>query len=74
VRFPDLPDTFTEGYGLSDAFEMATDVLAEMNWNKRQLPHPSSLNSLRPKKGELVALITANLSEKRRTITRIKLH
>jgi hypothetical protein len=53
---------------------MATDVLAEMNWNKRQLPHPSRLNSLKPEKGEIVALITANLSEKRRTLTRIKLY
>jgi predicted RNase H-like HicB family nuclease len=68
IKFPDLPNTFTEGYGLNDAYVMASDVLAEMNYDNNQLPEPSTPNTLELDDDEFVAVITANLSAKKREL------
>ncbi|WP_054777908.1 type II toxin-antitoxin system HicB family antitoxin [Lacticaseibacillus saniviri] len=68
IKFPDLPNTFTEGYGLEDAYLMASDVLAEMNYDQKNLPKPSELNSLKVSNDEFIGIVTANLSEKKRAM------
>lgn len=68
IKFPDLEGTFTEGHGLADAYLMASDVLAEMNYNKKNLPAPSAPESLTVPDGAFVAVITANLTAKKREL------
>jgi predicted RNase H-like HicB family nuclease len=68
VKFPDLPDTFTEGYGLNDAYLMASDVLAEMNWDKPKLPVASTPQKIDLNDDEFSAIVTANLSAKKREL------
>lgn len=66
VKFPDLPNTFTEGHGLEDAYIMASDVLAEMNYDNNRLPEPSPIEDIKADDGQFVAIISANLSERAR--------
>lgn len=66
VSFPDLPDTFTEGHGLEDAMLMASDVLAEMNYDKAILPAPSTPQDLELEVGSFVVIVSGNLSAKKR--------
>lgn len=68
VHFPDLPNTFTEGHGLEDSYVMAADVLAEMNWDRTQLPEPSKTTDIKVHKDEFIAVIVANLSAKKREL------
>ena len=68
IQFPDLPNTFTEGYWLDDAYVMASDVLAEMNYDNQHLPKPSSPNDIELNDGEFVAVVSANLSAKKREL------
>ncbi|KRL08426.1 type II toxin-antitoxin system HicB family antitoxin [Schleiferilactobacillus perolens] len=70
VKFPDLPNTFTEGYGLEDAYVMASDVLAEMNYDRKDLPKPSNPKTLKISGEEFVTVISANLSAKKRELRR----
>lgn len=66
VSFPDLPDTFTEGHGLEDAMLMASDVLAEMNYDKSELPQPSAPQDIELESGSFVVIVSGNLSAKKR--------
>lgn len=66
VSFPDLPDTFTEGHGLEDAMLMASDVLAEMNYDKAELPQPSTPQDIELESGSFVVIVSGNLSAKKR--------
>jgi predicted RNase H-like HicB family nuclease len=70
VKFPDLPNTFTEGYGLADAYVMASDVLAEMNYNQKDLPEPSNPKIFTLADEDFTAVISANLSAKQRQLRR----
>ncbi|KRO17402.1 hypothetical protein IV56_GL000317 [Lacticaseibacillus saniviri JCM 17471 = DSM 24301] len=47
---------------------MASDVLAEMNYDQKNLPKPSELNSLKVSNDEFIGIVTANLSEKKRAM------
>lgn len=71
VSFPDLPNTFTEGHGLDDAFIMASDVLAEMNHDNKHLPKASNPKNIRldietSNENSFVVIISSNLSAKKR--------
>lgn len=66
ISFPDLPDTFTEGHGLENAMLMASDVLAEMNYDKTKLPEPSLPQDLEIEDGSFVVIVSGNLSAKKR--------
>lgn len=70
VSFPDLPNTFTEGHGLEDAMLMASDVLAEMNYDNPKLPEPSNPQSLDVEDGSFVVIVSGNLSAKKREFQR----
>lgn len=66
ISFPDLPNTFTEGHGLEDAFLMASDVLAEMNYDNKNLPNPSALSDILVDGDSFVVIVSGNLSAKKR--------
>lgn len=66
ITFPDLPDTFTEGHGLEDSFLMASDVLAEMNYDKKELPTPSDPKNIAVEESEFVVIVSGNISAKKR--------
>ena len=67
ISFPDLPDTFTEGHGLPDTLLMASDVLAEMNYDKKTLPRPTApLDLPQLEENTFVAIVSGNLSAKMR--------
>lgn len=67
VSFPDLPNTFTEGHGFDDALLMASDVLAEMNYDNKHLPSPSYPKDIGLENdGSFVAIVAGNLSAKKR--------
>ncbi len=55
VEFPDIPNCFTEGDTLKEAFSMGQEVLAAMCGiyleNKGTLPPPSDISSLQPNEG-----------------------
>ncbi|NVO88936.1 type II toxin-antitoxin system HicB family antitoxin [Lactobacillus rhamnosus] len=70
VKFPDLSNTFTEGHGLEDAYVMASDVLAEMNYDVKDLPAPSAVKDIPTSDDEFVAIISANLSAKKRELAK----
>ena len=64
VTFPDLPDTFTDGDSMEDAFENAEDVLNLMLWgkeeNKKEIPAPTSPNKINVPKDAILAMIKAD--------------
>ncbi|MBV7391066.1 type II toxin-antitoxin system HicB family antitoxin [Enterococcus sp. ALS3] len=66
ISFPDLPNTFTEGHGLEDSFLMASDVLAEMNYDNKNLPEPSNLKDIKVEDDSFVVIVSGNLSAKKR--------
>lgn len=70
IKFPDLSNTFTEGHGLEDAYRMASDVLAEMNYDNHHLPQPSKSQDIEADDDCFVVVVTANLSEKKRELQR----
>ncbi len=42
--------------------------MAEMNYDQKNLPKPSKLDSLKLSDGEFAGIVTANLSEKKRAM------
>lgn len=64
VSFPDLPDTFTDGDTMEEAFENAEDVLNLMLWGKeenhKEIPKPTPIEKITPLKGETLAMIKAD--------------
>lgn len=72
IKFPDLPNTFTEGHGLEDAYVMASDVLAEMNYARKDLPSPSLPNNIEKADSEFVVIVSANLTAKEREISQFR--
>lgn len=63
VSFPDVPSAFTEGHGLSDAFEMASDVLATMLYDEKKLPSVSNPKNFELSDDEFTGIVEANLTE-----------
>lgn len=63
VKFPDVDGAFTEGHGLRDAFEMASDVLATMLYGSKILPKVSDPSNYNLQDGEFVAIVQADLAK-----------
>ncbi len=67
VVFRDLEGCYTCGDTLADAIIMAEDVLALTLWDyeedKRDIPAPSDMHSIKLKKGEFVNQIYADTEE-----------
>jgi predicted RNase H-like HicB family nuclease len=65
VRFPDLPGCNTFGEGYADAVASARDALGGhllcMEDDHEDIPSPTPLNELRPKKGEIAVLVDVRL-------------
>ena len=72
VRFPDVDGCFSSGDDLADALKMANDALAIMlvhyEDNKRKIPVPSNILSLKMKRGEFSSLISVDTVAYRHTL------
>jgi len=70
VTFPDLPDTFTDGDTMEEAFENAEDVLNLMLWgkeeNKKEIPPPTPADKINLSDGSMLAMIKADTLAYRR--------
>ena len=64
VLFPDLEGCYTQGDDLSDALEMAKDVLEltlyDYETEKKSIPEPSELKSVKHGENEIVSLISGD--------------
>ena len=64
VEFPDLPECYTDGDSLAEAFENAEDALALMMWNleekKAPIATPSNPADITPPAGAIVSLVKAD--------------
>ncbi|KRM27289.1 hypothetical protein FC91_GL002633 [Schleiferilactobacillus harbinensis DSM 16991] len=49
---------------------MASDVLAEMNYNQKDLPEPSNPKTFKLENEDFTAVVSANLSAKKRQLRR----
>lgn len=64
ISFPDVKGAVTEGHGLKDAFEMASDALATMLYDEKKLPkitNPKDIDL--DDDGSFVALVSADLTK-----------
>ena len=70
VRFPDIQGGYTEGKDITDAMEMAQDVLCLMLYNcekeGREIPPPSLITSLEVYEGAFATLIGCDTNYYRR--------
>ncbi len=64
VDFPDLPDCFTDGQTPEEALDNATDALNLFLWhyekNKRPIPAPCSITSLKAPENGFISMIKAD--------------
>lgn len=64
VEFPDLPECYTDGDTLAEAFENAEDALALMMWaleeKKAPIATPSNPADITPPAGAIVSLVKAD--------------
>lgn len=64
VEFPDLPECYTDGDSLAEAFENAEDALALMMWaleeKKAPIATPSNPADITPPAGAIVSLVKAD--------------
>lgn len=64
VNFPDLESCYTSGENLTDAFEMAEDVLAltlyEYERDGKTIPDPSDCKTIMVKENEFVNYVSAD--------------
>lgn len=64
VYFPDLENCFTQGDNLTDAYEMAQDVLElclyDMEEDEKEIPKATDINELELKPGEFSTLVKAD--------------
>jgi len=69
VRFPDLENCYTQGDGLQEAYEMASDVLCLTLYNleekKASIPPASETSAVKTEKGEFVSLVACDTLEYR---------
>lgn len=67
IIFPDIPSCYTQGSGMTDAMEMANDVLClrlyDMEKAKEPIPAPSDIRSIKIKENEFVSLVTCDTIE-----------
>ena len=74
VRFPDIPNCFTDGNTVADALENAADILSLMlcdrESNNAEIPSPSPLQSVQIPAAGFVNLITADTDSYREIIER----
>ena len=64
VEFPDIAGAFTQGENLTEAREMAAEVLAFVLAEMTEYPAPSSFEEIARRKPEAdVALITVAIAE-----------
>ena len=70
VRFPDLECCYTQGEGLSDAYEMAEDVLCLTIYNLeedgKEIPRASQVNEVSAAEGGFVSLVSCDTMEYRK--------
>lgn len=69
VRFPDLESCYTQGDGLQDAYDMASDVLCLTMYNLEEenadIPTASEISAIKVDEGEFVSLVTCDTLEYR---------
>lgn len=69
VRFPDFESCYTQGEGLQDAYEMASDILCltlyELEEGKETIPPASDAVSIKTENGEFVSLVACDTLEYR---------
>ncbi|RVU69895.1 MULTISPECIES: type II toxin-antitoxin system HicB family antitoxin [Lactobacillus] len=63
ISFPDVPSAVTEGHGLKDSFEMASDALATMLYDEKKLPKVTNPKDIQTDGDSFVALVSADLSQ-----------
>lgn len=67
VEFPEVPEALTHGDTLEEAFKMAVEVLGFSLEDQKELPTPSSLESIHKKYPDgQIALVNVDLAEYRR--------
>lgn len=71
ISFPDLPNCYTSGETLEEAYEMAEDVLnmalCGMERDKEAIPEPSSIKAVQDNNiGNVVTIIKADTTEYRK--------
>jgi toxin-antitoxin system, antitoxin component, hicB family len=64
VKFPDIPNCFTDGEDLQDAIDMAKDVLALVLWqmeeDKKEIPTPTPADKIPHEVADVLAVIEAD--------------
>ncbi len=69
VNFPDFESCYTQGDGIQDAYEMASDVLCltlyNMEEEKADIPPASDISCITVNEGEFVSLVTCDTLEYR---------
>lgn len=70
VKFPDIPNCFTEGDSIADALEAAADALCLMLYDMEEseavIPEPSAVSDLSVSDGEIVSLVACDTLEYRK--------
>lgn len=72
VNFPDVPSCYTDGSGLTDALEMANDVLClrlyDIEESGEDIPEPTPIKDIKVNddKGEFVSLVACDTIEYRK--------
>lgn len=66
VEFPDLPGAFTCGDDWEESLYMAKDCLETYIYDLDEIPSTSKPENLKPKKGEFIVLVEADLLAFRR--------
>lgn len=64
ISFPDVKGAITEGHGLADAFDMASDALATVLFDEKEFPKMTDPSKIKVNdEGAFVALVSADLSK-----------
>ena len=70
AKFPDLESCYTQGDDLTDALDMAKDVLELMLYGyeikKKIIPNPSDIKSFKLNENQIASLVTADTIEYRK--------
>ena len=65
ISFPDVKGAITEGHGLADAFDMASDALATVLFDEKEFPKMTDPSKIKVNdEGAFVALDLATEAEK----------
>lgn len=64
ISFPDVKGAITEGHGLEDSFEMASDALGTILYDEKKLPTMTDPAKIKVQDdGSFVALVSADLTK-----------